>query len=149
MQNQGLKHCFWIFRTKNNTEKWEGGTDVSNPSWLSSSHVEWGRASRKIRSGIWTECASNTTFYSKILVTRVTKKSPRELLFGKEAHGANNLRMFGEMSIVTTKNKIQGNPKGRGTVCMFVDNLQMMLVMFTRCLTSRQNISSSQDILCG
>ena len=73
----------------------------------------------EMRSGIWAECASTATFYSNILATRVTKKSPQELLFGKKSHCAHNLRVFGEMGIVTTKKKIQGKLKDRGTVCMF------------------------------
>jgi hypothetical protein len=40
----------------------------------------------EIRNGIWDECASNLTLYSNILATRVTKRSPQELLFGKEAN---------------------------------------------------------------
>jgi hypothetical protein len=49
----------------------------------------------EIRSGIWAEYPSTATFYSNILATRVTKRTPQELLFGKEAHCAHNLRMFG------------------------------------------------------
>jgi hypothetical protein len=74
----------------------------------------------EIRSGIWTECASTAALHSNILATRVTKTSPQELLFGKEAHCAHNLRMFGKMGVVTTKKKIQGKLKDRVTVCMFV-----------------------------
>jgi hypothetical protein len=37
----------------------------------------------EIRSGIWAEFGSTATFYSSILATRVTKKSPKEFLFGK------------------------------------------------------------------
>ena len=44
-----------------------------------------------IRSRIWAECASTAKFYSIILETRVTEKSPQELLFGKEAHCTYNL----------------------------------------------------------
>jgi hypothetical protein len=39
---------------------------------------------KEIRGGIWDECTSTATFYSKILATRATKMSPQELLFGKE-----------------------------------------------------------------
>jgi hypothetical protein len=60
----------------------------------------------EIRSGIWIECASTSTFYSNVLATRVTKRFPQELRFGEEAHCAHSLRMFGEMGIVTTKKKI-------------------------------------------
>jgi hypothetical protein len=43
-----------------------------------------------------------------MLSTRVTKRFPQDFLFGKEDHCVNNLRIFGEMGIVTTKKKIQG-----------------------------------------
>jgi hypothetical protein len=58
----------------------------------------------EIRSIIWAECSSTATLYSNILARRVTKRSPQEFLFGKEAHCPRNLRMFGEMGIVITKN---------------------------------------------
>jgi hypothetical protein len=61
----------------------------------------------EIRSGIWAKYASNATFHSNILATRVTKRSPQELLFGKEAIYAHNLRVSGKMGIVTTNKKIQ------------------------------------------
>jgi hypothetical protein len=54
------------------------------------------------------------------LVTRVTKKSPQELIFGKVAHCAHNLRVFGEMGTLTTKKKVQGNLKDQATVFTFV-----------------------------
>jgi hypothetical protein len=74
----------------------------------------------EIKNGIWAECAYTATFYSNILAKRFTKRSTKELLFGREAHCAHNLRMFGEIGIVTTKKKIQGKLKDRGTVCIFV-----------------------------
>jgi hypothetical protein len=70
----------------------------------------------EIRSVIWAECASIFTFYSTILETRVTKSSPQELIFGKEAHCTHNLRMFGEMGIMITKKNIKGKLKDGGTV---------------------------------
>jgi hypothetical protein len=87
------------------------------------------------RSRILAECSSTATFYSNILATRFTKRSPQDLIFGKEAHCAQNLRMFGEMGIVTTKKKIQVKLKDRRTVCMFVGYPPIMFVIFTGCLT--------------
>jgi hypothetical protein len=74
----------------------------------------------KIISGIWAEFSSIATFYSNILAKRVTKRSPKELLFGKEAHCDNNLKIFSEMGIMTEKKKFQGKFKNRGTVWMYV-----------------------------
>jgi hypothetical protein len=66
----------------------------------------------EVRNGIWAECASSTaTFYSNILLTNGRSKSPQELMFGNKSHCVNNLRLFGEMGVVTTKEKIQGKLK--------------------------------------
>jgi hypothetical protein len=75
---------------------------------------------KEIRSGIWAECESTDTFYSNMLATGFTKRSPQELLFGKEVNYAHNLRMFGEIGNFVTKKKIQGKFKYGRTVCMFV-----------------------------
>jgi hypothetical protein len=69
----------------------------------------------EIRSVIWAECTSTAVFYSRILATRVTKRSPQKLFFSKEAHCADTLRMFSKMGILTTK-KFQGKLKDQGTV---------------------------------
>jgi hypothetical protein len=68
----------------------------------------------EIRSGIWAEYTSNSTFYSTILATRVTKRCPQELLFGKEAHCAHNSIMISKMGIVTTKKVMNGKLKVQG-----------------------------------
>jgi hypothetical protein len=101
----------------------------------------------EVRSGIWTECASTATFYSNILLTNGRSKSPQELMFGNKSHCVNNLRLFGKMGVVTTKEKIQGKLKDRGTVCMFVGyppshacNIYRMLNMSTR------HVIKSRDI---
>jgi hypothetical protein len=47
-----------------------------NASGLQEKNQKWNQA----------ECLPTATFYSNILATRVTKKSPQELLFDKEAH---------------------------------------------------------------
>jgi hypothetical protein len=65
----------------------------------------------EIRSGIWAECASTTAFYSKIISNKSHEKSLQDLIFGEEARSAHNLRKFGEMGIMATKNKIQGKLK--------------------------------------
>ena len=65
----------------------------------------------EVRSGIWAECASTATFYSNILLTNRRRKFPQELMFGNKSHCVNNLRLFGELGVVTTKEKIQGKLK--------------------------------------
>ena len=68
-------------------------------------------------------------------------------MFGNKSHCVNNLRLFGEMGVVTTKEKIQGKLKDRGTVCMFVGyppshacDVYRMLNMSTR------HVIKSRDI---
>ena len=74
----------------------------------------------KVRDGIWAECAQLATHYGNILVTRERSVSPHMSLFGKTPRCLNDLKIFGEMGVVTTKNNIQGKLEDRGKVCMFV-----------------------------
>jgi hypothetical protein len=55
------------------------------------------------RSEILAQYAFIATLYSSIIATRVTKRSPQELIFVKKAHLAHNLRMFGKMGILNLK----------------------------------------------
>ena len=102
----------------------------------------------KIRAGIWAECAQLATHYANILVSRGRSSSPHLLLFGKLPRGLEELRTFGEMGVVTTKNKIQGKLEDRGKVCMFVgyppnhacDVYKMLNLETKRIITSRDII---------
>jgi hypothetical protein len=75
-----------------------------------------------IKSGICAECASTASFYSNILATRITIKSPKEFLFGKEAYFAQNLRVFGKVGIVTTKKKVQGKSRIKELFAVLLDH---------------------------
>jgi hypothetical protein len=54
------------------------------------------------------------------LVTRGRSSSPHQLFFDKKPKYINGLRTFGEMGVVTTKQKLQGKLADQGTACMFV-----------------------------
>jgi hypothetical protein len=47
-------------------------------------------------------------------------KSPFELFSGEKLTLHNNLKIFGEVGVVTTKEKIQAKLTNQGTTCMFV-----------------------------
>ena len=74
----------------------------------------------ELRTKIWAECAMTTTYLSNIIATKSESKCPYELLFGCKPRLNSNLKAFGEIGVVTTKDKIQGKLKNRGTPCMFV-----------------------------
>jgi hypothetical protein len=101
----------------------------------------------EVSSGIWAECTSTATFYSNILLTNGRSKSPQELMFGNKSHCVNNLRLFGEMGVITTKEKIQGKLKDQGTVCMFVGYSQSHACNVYRMLNmSTRHVIKSRDI---
>jgi hypothetical protein len=60
-----------------------------------------------LRNKIWAECAMTTTHLSNILSSKSSLKSPFELLFGSKPILNYELKIFGEVGVVTTKDKIQ------------------------------------------
>jgi hypothetical protein len=74
----------------------------------------------ELRDKIWAECVMNVTYLSNIMSTKSSFKSPFELLYGEKPKLHNNIKMFGEVGVVTTKEKIQAKLSNRGTTCMYV-----------------------------
>jgi hypothetical protein len=74
----------------------------------------------ELRDKTWAECVMNVTYLSNIMSTKSIFKSPFELLYGEKPKLHDNLKMFGEVGVVTTKEKIQAKLSNRGTTCMFV-----------------------------
>jgi Reverse transcriptase (RNA-dependent DNA polymerase) len=74
----------------------------------------------QLRSGVWAECALTVTFPSNITSIKNQEICPYQLLYGCKPRLPASLRSFGEIGIVTTKDKIQGKLNNRGTPCMFV-----------------------------
>jgi hypothetical protein len=52
----------------------------------------------EFHDGLWAECASTATHYANLITI--------DLMFKKKAKGLRNLKIFGEMCVATTKNKI-------------------------------------------
>jgi hypothetical protein len=74
----------------------------------------------QLRSGVWAECTLTVTFLSNITSFKNQEICPYQLLYGCKPRLPASLRSFGEIGIVTTKDKIQGKLNNRGTPCMFV-----------------------------
>jgi hypothetical protein len=74
----------------------------------------------ELRDKIWAECVMNVTHLSNIISTKSNLKSPFELLYGEKPTVHNNLKIFGEVGVVTTKDKLQAKLTNRGTTCMLV-----------------------------
>jgi hypothetical protein len=52
--------------------------------------------------------------------TKSSLKIPFELLYGEKPTLHNNLKILGEVGVVTTKDKIQSKLSNRGITCMFL-----------------------------
>jgi hypothetical protein len=52
--------------------------------------------------------------------TKSSFKSPFELLYGEKPKLHDNFKMFGEVGVVTTKEKIQAKLSNQGTTFMFI-----------------------------
>jgi hypothetical protein len=74
----------------------------------------------ELRDKIWAEYVMNVTYSSRVILTKSILKSPFELLYGEKPSLYNNFKIFGEVGVVTTKDKIQAKLSNRGTTCMFV-----------------------------
>jgi hypothetical protein len=70
------------------------------------------------REGLWTEYASTAT--ENLIVDKENKKDPNNLMINKLSKKAVKLRKFGEMCVITTKDKIQSKLADKGTICIFV-----------------------------
>jgi hypothetical protein len=53
-------------------------------------------------------------------LNKIKFKSPFELLYGEKSILHDNLKIFGEAEVVTSKYKIQAKLSNRGTTCIFV-----------------------------
>jgi hypothetical protein len=59
----------------------------------------------ELRDKIWAECVMNVTYLSNIISTKSSFKSPFELSYGGKPILHDNLKIFGEVGVVTTKEK--------------------------------------------
>jgi hypothetical protein len=62
-----------------------------------------------------------TVYLSNVIATKLPNKCKYELLFGCKPKLNSNLRTFGEVGVVTIKNRIQGKLENLGTMYMIVD----------------------------
>ena len=86
-----------------------------------------------LRSGVWAECALTVTFLSNITSIKNQEICPYQLLYGCKPRLPASLRPFGEIGIVTTKDKIQGKLKIEELpVCLLV-TLYIMHMMYIEC----------------
>jgi hypothetical protein len=102
----------------------------------------------KLRDKIWAECVMNVTYLSNIISTKSSFKSPFELLYGDKPKLHDNLKMFGEVGVETTKERIQAKLKNRGTTCMLVGYTEHHSRDVYRMLNLTTNsIINSQDVI--
>ena len=80
------------------------------------------RFSKKARDDLWAECGATATKLENLLLDSNEGKSPYELFYGKLPGNACNLRVFGEMTLITThaNKKICGKLEDCGKTCVFV-----------------------------
>jgi hypothetical protein len=74
----------------------------------------------ELRDKILVECVMNVAYLFNIISTNSSLKSPFELLYGEKPTLHNNLKIFGEVGVVTTKGKIQAKLSNQGTTFTIV-----------------------------
>jgi hypothetical protein len=60
----------------------------------------------ELRDKIWAECVMNVTYLSNIISTKSIFKSPFESLYGEKPILHNNLKIFGEVRVVITMERL-------------------------------------------
>jgi hypothetical protein len=103
----------------------------------------------ELRNKIWAESAVKVTYLSNVMSTKYELKSPYELLFGAMPVLNSRLKMFGEVGVVTTKDKIQAKLTNRGTTCIFVGYAENHSKDVFRMLNLETRQSFIQEILFG
>ena len=84
-------------------------------SKLNSAHLN-----KKLREGLWTECAQTVTHEANLLTTH-NEMPPYYKFYKQESPFARSVRQFGELAILTNvQKKIKGKLENRGTIHMFV-----------------------------
>jgi hypothetical protein len=73
-----------------------------------------------LRKSVWAECVNTATVNENLSVTKTDEKPPYERFYQRPSKLVWNLRTFGEMAVVTKKNKMQGKLDNRGGPVMFV-----------------------------
>jgi hypothetical protein len=102
----------------------------------------------ELRDKIWAECVMNVTYLSNIISIKSNLQSPFELLYGEKPTLHNNLKIFGKVGVVTTKDKIQSKLSNRGTTSMFVGYTEHHSRYVYRMLNLTTNsIINSRDII--
>jgi hypothetical protein len=74
----------------------------------------------ELRDKIWVECVMSVTYLPNIMSTKSSFESPFELLHDEKPKLHDNLKMFGEVGVATTKERTQAELSNQGTTCMFV-----------------------------
>jgi hypothetical protein len=74
----------------------------------------------ELRNGIWTGCATTTTYLSNMTFTMSGEKYPFEMLFGSKPKLNLNLKIYCDLGVVIIKEKIQVKLKKAGAVRMLV-----------------------------
>jgi hypothetical protein len=101
----GIKFEFSGPRTPQRNEKVERKFQTLNGrirAMLNGAGLEGG-----LRDKIWAECVMNVIYLSNIMSTKSNFKSPFEFSYGEKPKLHDNLKIFGEVGVVTTNEKIQ------------------------------------------
>jgi hypothetical protein len=78
------------------------------------------RLQGQLRDKIWPECVMTATYTSSVISTKLSLEKPLELPNGVRPILHTSLKMFSEVGVVTTKDKIQAKWTNQGATCIFV-----------------------------
>ena len=77
-----------------------------------------------LRSGLWAECASTATMLDNLDCEGKSKTPRYKMFMKKDWKGFDNMRKFGEVGIMTVRDKIKAKMKNRGIPCLYLGHAE-------------------------
>jgi hypothetical protein len=100
------------------------------------------------RERIWAECVMSATYLSNVISTKLSLKIPFKSIHGTRPILHTSLKIFGEVEVVTTKDKIQAKSTNQKNKCIFVGYAENHSKEGYRMLNLKTNeIIKSRDII--
>ena len=82
--------------------------------------VNGARLNRKLRGGLWAECAKTATYHDNLDCDNDKGKTRHFQFWKKDAKGFKYMRTFGEVGIATQGEKMRGKLENRGLTCLYL-----------------------------
>ena len=91
------------------------------------------RLTGALRTGLWAECARTATNLDNMDCDNKEKEPRYKRFTGEDYKGFQHIQKFGEVGIMTQREKLKAKIKNRGIPCLYWGMLIIMVVMLQGC----------------